>query len=119
MNARAAAAAGRRLRHTLSVIAQIDPSRRAATGPDTPAVEALYAHRNTLVLTALALARQAGIPAGIGHDPHDVHPVVVYLQLPTGQVSWHLPAHAAGFDGHSTAAKYQRIYAFLRTSPHR
>ncbi|MEV4826439.1 hypothetical protein [Micromonospora sp. NPDC049274] len=51
--------------------------------------------------------------AGVGHDPTDPRPVVVYLELPTGQVSWHLPAHPAGWDGHSTTAKYARAQAFV------
>lgn len=44
----------------------------------------------------------------------------VYIDLPTGQVSWHyhdreaslfdgLPAYAKEWDGHSTAEKYDRL----------
>lgn len=39
---------------------------------------------------------------------------MVYLELPTGQVSWHLPAHGIGFDGHSTAEKYRRVDAYTQ-----
>lgn len=113
----AVAAAWQRLRQTLDMIAAVDPSRTGpATGPDSPAVAARYAHRNTLIYTALAQARQVGLSAGIGHDSSDPHPVVVYLELPTGQVSWHLPAHPTGWDGHSTEQKYQRI-RMLRHRP--
>lgn len=112
---RAAAAARRRLYQVLGTIAAIDPSRHTpATGPDTPAIAARYTDRNILVCTALGLARQCGLPAGIGYDPTHERPVVIYLELPTGQVSWHLPAHPIPFDGHSTEQKYHRIAAFQR-----
>ena len=48
------------------------------------------------------------------HDPVDPRPIVVYLELPTGQVSWHLPAHPEQWDGHDTATKYDRIAAYVR-----
>ncbi|WP_053065427.1 hypothetical protein [Micromonospora sp. RV43] len=101
-----------RLAGVLTEIAALDPSRHGHTGPDTPQITAAYARRNALIWTALALAHEAGVPAGVGHDPTDPRPVVVYLELPTGQVSWHLPAHPAGWDGHSTPAKYARVAAF-------
>ncbi|PWU52721.1 hypothetical protein DLJ47_17865, partial [Micromonospora sp. S4605] len=93
-------------------IAAVDPSRLGHTGPDTPEITAAYTRRNALIWAALALAADAGVPAGVGHDAADPRPVVVYLELPTGQVSWHLPAHPVGWDGHSTATKYARVAAF-------
>ncbi|MBM0233203.1 hypothetical protein JNW91_15820 [Micromonospora sp. STR1_7] len=104
-----------RLAHTLTAIAALDPSRHGHTGPDTPEITAAYVRRNALIWTALALAHEAGVPAGVGHDPSDPHPVVVYIELPTGQAAWHLPAHPTGWDGHSTAAKYARVAAFAAT----
>ncbi|MBW4700360.1 hypothetical protein [Micromonospora sp. RL09-050-HVF-A] len=101
-----------RLAWTLTAIAALDPSRHGHTGPDTLEITAAYTERNALIWSALALAHEAGVPAGMGYDPADPHPVVVYLELPTGQVSWHLPAHPTGWDGHSTAAKYERVAAF-------
>ena len=103
-----------RLALTLAAIAQVDPSRTGHTGPDTDATAAAYAVRNSMIWWALAEAQSAGVPAGIGYDPADPRPVVVYLQLPTGQVSWHLPAHPTGFDGHDTATKYARVDAYTR-----
>lgn len=114
MNIEDIVAGGRagQLARVLAAIAAVDPSRRGHTGPDTPEITAAYAERNALIWTALALAHEAGVPAGVGHDPTDSRPVVVYIELPTGQVSWHLPAHPAGWDGHSTGEKYQRVAAF-------
>ena len=57
-------------------------------------------------------------PAGVGYDPADPRPVVVYLELPdTGQVSWHLPAHPHPWDGHTTADKYDRVAAYVAAVP--
>lgn len=116
---RAAAAALRRLRQTLGSIANTDPSREASAGPagpDTPELAARYARRNTLIWAALAQARKAGLDAGIDFDEADErHPVVVLVELPTGQVSWHLPAHVLTWDGHSTEEKYARVAAFIST----
>ncbi len=114
---RAAAAARRRLHHVLGVIAAIDPSRIHGThAPDTATIAARYAHRNALILSALGHAARAGLPAGIGVDPADTtHPIVVYIQLPTGQVSWHLPTHPQPFDGHTAQQKYHRIAAYARS----
>ncbi|MFI7510667.1 hypothetical protein ACIBSS_28000 [Micromonospora aurantiaca] len=110
---RAAEPAEVRLARALAAIAAIDPSRHGHTGPDTPEITTAYEQRNALIWTALALAHEAGVPAGVGHDLTDPHPVVVYLELPAGQVSWHLPAHPTGWDGHSTTAKYARAQAFV------
>lgn len=102
-----------RLARALAAIAETDPSRHGHTGPDTDVTAAQYQRRNTLIWSALALAGECGMPAGVGYDPADPHPVVVYLHLPTGQVSWHLPAHSTEWDGHSTAEKYQRVATFV------
>ncbi|WP_326559619.1 hypothetical protein [Micromonospora sp. NBC_01796] len=106
----------RTLAEVLGEIAAIDPSRYEHTGPETSEVIARYTRRNRLVWSALVLAHEAGVPAGVGVDPADpVHPVVVYIELPgIGQLCWHLPAHQVEWDGHSTAVKYQRIDAFRR-----
>jgi hypothetical protein len=112
------------LSRTLREIAATDPSAEGHTGPDTPAISARYARRNDLVWQALTQARDAGLPAGVGLDPADPHPVVVYLELPTGQVSWHLPddgrhhgqpAYAGEWDGHTTAEKYMWVDLYIGT----
>ena len=80
-----------------------------------------YLERNRVV-AALASV----LPSGIGRteipgwDPqwHNV----VYIDLPTGQASWHyhdshrflfahLPPYRGTWDGHSTVAKYARLEA--------
>jgi hypothetical protein len=68
-----------------------------------------YARRYPLVLQAMTAAVQVGYAAGVGLDPNEPDWPVVYIELPTGQVSWYMPAHPVPYDGHSTAEKHQRI----------
>lgn len=74
-----------------------------------------YDVRYGLVLDAMAAAHGAGYPTGIAIDPNDPDRPVVYIQLPTGQVSWHMPAHPTPYDGHDTPEKYHRIRAYLES----
>jgi hypothetical protein len=73
-----------------------------------------YDARYTLVYQALARATELGIPAGIAIDPNEPEWPVVYIALPTGQVSWHMPKWAEPYDGHTTPEKYDRIHAYAR-----
>lgn len=100
------------------------------TGYTKPAVgemearkDAAYLERNQVV-AALAKCFPSGIAKtaieGWSEDWHGC----VYIDLPTGQVSWHyhdsqaylfdgLPAYAKPWDGHSTEEKYQRVAALM------
>lgn len=71
-----------------------------------------YERRNAIVLEALAMAVSLRIPAGIRIDPNEPEWPVVFIELPTGQVSWHLPQHPTPYDGHTTEEKYRRVDAF-------
>jgi hypothetical protein len=72
-----------------------------------------YAEREKLCYDALFLARRIGYPAGFRVDPTDHDWPVLYIQLPTGQVSWHMPQFPQAWDGHDTAEKYARCRAFV------
>jgi len=72
-----------------------------------------YPARYGHVLQAMDWAHQAGLKTGIALDPDEPLWPVVYIELPTGQVSWHMPAHPTPYDGHSTSEKYDRIRAYL------
>lgn len=89
------------------------------TEPDR--VDFVYRERNRVVA---ALAKH--YPAGTARNPIDGWEPewfnVVYIDLPTGQVSWHfhdrdaplfafLPAYAGKWDGHNTKEKYRRVDA--------
>jgi len=72
--------------------------------------------RYGLVLRALLFAHDLGMHAGIRIDENDPTWPVVYIELPTGQVSWHLPQHVDIWDGHDTDIKYQRINEWVKNS---
>ncbi|UKD55126.1 hypothetical protein L3Q65_45990 [Amycolatopsis sp. FU40] len=72
-----------------------------------------YPTRYPLVFAAADAALQCGYAAGIRIDPAEPDWPVIYIELPTGQVSWHMPAHSVVFDGHTTPEKHDRIRAFL------
>jgi hypothetical protein len=85
-----------------------------ASDPSYGADETDYGPRNTMILSALGRATELGFKAGIKPDPENCCEdwVIVYIELPTGQVSWHLPAHEIHWDGHTTEKKYDRIKEF-------
>lgn len=74
-----------------------------------------YDRRNDLVLEAVAAARQLGYEAGFRIDPVEPEWPVAYIELPTGQVSWHLPQHVQPWDGHSGPEKVRRIRDYAAT----
>lgn len=103
----------RRLAELLIRIDSIDPSARRQEG--APDAEQRYQARNALIFEAVAVATRMGIPAGIAIDDKAPDWPVVYIELSTGQVSWHLPAHPQPWDGHDGPTKTHRIcdYAVL------
>ena len=58
---------------------------------DAAEINKLYEDRNALVLLAGKLARENHLRCGLGLDPHEPDWPVMFIDLPTGQVSWHLP----------------------------
>lgn len=72
-----------------------------------------YVIRYGLVWQALALAVECGIAAGVRIDPAEPEWPVVYIDLPTGQTSWHMPQFANEWDGHDTTEKYRRVREFV------
>ena len=73
-----------------------------------------YNERYLLVFKAVYLALANGINAGIRSDINEPEWPVVYIDLPSGQVSWHMPQHTSQWDGHDTNEKYRRIDDFCR-----
>lgn len=72
-----------------------------------------YAERNEYILHALSAAKDLGFKAGLWLDAKEPNWPVVYIELPTGQVSWHIPFDENRWDGHSTEEKYRRIEKFF------
>ena len=71
-----------------------------------------YDERNRLVVSLLYRSMRMGWNCGIKIDLDETEWPVVYVDLPTGQVSWHLPQYAGTWDGHDNAEKYRRAKAF-------
>jgi hypothetical protein len=78
-----------------------------------PALDQDYPRREVLVLKAMLMARHLGYPAGYRIDPQEPDWPVAFIELPTGQVSWHMPAFPVAWDGHTTDEKWARIETFL------
>lgn len=92
----------------------------------TSAKDGAYEERNRCVALIARMAVAMGYRAGIAKTAiegwsEDWHGCV-YIDLPTGQVSWHyhdthahlfegLPQYAAPWDGHDTPKKYRRVNA--------
>jgi hypothetical protein len=76
-----------------------------------------YSERYRLVLHAVAYASEVGLSAGFRIDPQEPEWPVAYIELPTGQVSWHIPQHDSEWDGHDTEEKYNRVEQFIADDP--
>ena len=85
-------------------------------------VSKVYTERNIAVALAVGLARQAGYPAVVYISEEEPEWPVIFIEIPTGQVSWHIPAseylqyfgelpviERNPWDGHSTEDKNKRI----------
>ena len=86
-------------------------------------LEEAYFDRNQAVLLAARLARTLGLRTGWHTDPDEPGWPVLFIELPTGQVSWHIPKAEAdtwhpiwfsGWDGHTLEQKRERISDFLK-----
>lgn len=74
-----------------------------------------YSKRYGLLLQAVSEAHKLGYASGFRIDASKPEWPVCYIELPTGQVSWHLPQHETPWDGHTTEEKYKRIDDYTST----
>lgn len=100
---------------TLTRIEEIDPSYAELRGVVVGDQDDAYRARNAYVVMAVATAMGIGYPAGFRPD-QDPEWEIAYIDLPTGQVSWHIPAYAGKWDGHGTAEKYKRVRAYVEST---
>lgn len=126
------------LRYRLGEAMAIDPSHPSLITPMPPElINSHYARRAGALIEAVHAARLAGFPAGIVHNPTEPDWPLLVIELPTGQVTWHMqaaygdtedPLHlyvtAARipkldvflWDGHDTSTKYQRVTDWINLS---
>jgi hypothetical protein len=71
-----------------------------------------YDRRNQFIYEAVFMAIVCGLSAGFRFDPKEPEWPVAFIELPTGQVSWHVPQHTRVWDGHTTEQKYKRLKEF-------
>ena len=70
--------------------------------------------RFKLIIQLMNLAIGLNYPVGMGTDNKNPGVSVAYIELPTGQISWHMPNDNNIWDGHSTEEKDKRIEEFLK-----
>jgi hypothetical protein len=113
------------LKRGLEVIQRTDPSSKETFDPIFEATEQeYYDYRNFLIHEAIVAAKINGLKAGfLIHQPiTDIIDqnwdyrwgVVAYIELPTGQVSWHLESPDIIYDGHNYVDKMNRINEFIK-----
>lgn len=85
-----------------------------------------YFDRNQAVMALAKLAMQQGYKTGICIDPSEPDWPVLMIDLPSGQVGWHLPKseligtwpeYDQAWDGHNLNEKRQRMASFLADEP--
>ena len=97
------------------------------SGDGAKSADSIYHERNLCVAALARLAIRCGYKSGLGKHEHKEGESwdldwenIVFVELPTGQVSWHihekelkhfrfLGEHVRGWDGHTTEEKYKRI----------
>lgn len=72
-----------------------------------------YPKRYKFITEAMHLALLRGFKAGYRIDPNNLEWPVAFIELPTGQASWHMPQHVIEWDGHTTEEKHKRIQQFI------
>lgn len=83
-----------------------------------------YFDRNQAALALCALLRKLEITVGWKDDGDYVDYVIMFADLPTGQVSWHIPRteirledwprYEGLWDFHVTSQKRDRLYEFMQ-----
>lgn len=72
-----------------------------------------YDQRNRHIYHALYLAATLKYTCGIRIDEKEPAWPVVFIELPTGQISWHVPQHEYAWDNHTTQEKLDRIARYI------
>ncbi len=84
----------------------------------------VYAERNRIAQALGKMAMKLGYNVGIKDDKEDKDYVILYIDLPTGQVSWHIPKreligkfpeYNGNWDGHDTKSKIERVEEYIKS----
>jgi hypothetical protein len=93
----------------------------------TSEIDDIYVERDKILVLLARWALEQGYPVGIGIDQEKpaIWQYVLYMDLPSGQVSWHilenelewfsfLPDYADDWDGHDRDEKYARVLRYAK-----
>lgn len=115
----------KKLKKLLKDIEDNDPSSFTFKG-DEEYKEEFYNIRNDLIYEAVYEARRLGLEAGFSiHTPviqilekgwDHRFGVVAYIELLTGQISYHIQSPDIEYDGHDRKEKHKRIKKFSKMS---
>ena len=84
-----------------------------------------YFDRNQAVMAMSRMAQKLGYKVGLRFDPNEPDWPVLMIDLPGGQVGWHLPkaevigewpAYEHPWDGHTLEEKRKRIERYIVNS---
>lgn len=107
-----------------AAIQRLEPPRDAtpaeAESEDSNELDDVYHDRNLLAQLAAVMARKLGY-AGGWRDGDDPAWPILTIDLPTGQVSWHVPKddqlpicrYGQPWDGHTTGEKWLRVERYI------
>lgn len=106
-------------------VAEILPIIDASAADVRQSKDQAYQERDMLIACLASLCKEQGYVVGLGRHPEseeweDDWRTIVYIDLPAGQVSWHihdserplfwfLGKYLGKWDGHSTTEKYKRL----------
>ena len=83
----------------------------------------VYAERNRIAQALGRMAMEMKYNVGIKNDSEDNEYVILYIDLPTGQVSWHIPKreligefpeYQEEWDGHQIETKIERVEKYIK-----
>lgn len=116
------------LRKALDSVSMCASKGQTCGAENSNAIEAVYKERAQCVAALARLAQALGHAVGFSEDDERTGWPVLYIELPTGQVSWHFTASDRAefapdiqdnprlrWDGHSTPEKYARLATWTRT----
>jgi len=82
-----------------------------------------YFDRNQILKAFCLMVKNKGLKIGWQDDPKDMYFVIMFIDLPTGQISYHIPRweidlskwprYAGQWDGHSTEQKRVRLNEYI------
>ena len=94
---------------------------------DEMEIDDIYSERDKILVLLARWALEQGYPVGVGIDAEqpEIWKYILFIELPTGQISWHLlepelewfsflPDYTEPWDGHTRSEKYERVLKYAK-----